>query len=78
MLNVLFTILEVQGNVVMVSLTAMLVFIIVFFIITVVININNRKDNDLRHQMLSDKIDNFEKLFIGECRNLIEAVKHIR
>lgn len=62
----------------MLSLTAMLVFIVIFFVVITVTNIDNRRNNDLRHKLLSEKIDKFEELFINECRNLVDAVKDIK
>lgn len=76
--KIIKALLQISATEIVASLTILTVIFACFFIALFLIIINNRKDSDLRHKHLSQKIDNMEKLLIVEYKNIVNAVKDLK
>jgi len=70
--------LEMTANNIMISLTAMLVFEVVFFISITVIIMDNRKNHDTKHKQMAKEVENLKQLMITDFKDILDAVKDLK
>lgn len=70
--------LFMSDSVMVISLTCMLLFEVVFFICITAIIVNNRKNYDAKHRQLSSDLKALKELMVKDFKDILKAVKDIK